>query len=86
MNSGEARRFLAEWSAGSPTPPERSVRRDYRPVEVYDDERGAWHGVITGWATDNGVELCRLRLARAGEPRWVPYDPERMELLIRSGT
>ncbi|NUS54636.1 MAG: hypothetical protein HOV66_07210 [Streptomycetaceae bacterium] len=87
MVSDTARQVLDAWSAGCPVPAERGVRRDYCPVETYDDDGAPWPGVVTGWSTlSDGVELCRLRLAHAGAPRWVVYHPDRIEVLVSGGT
>lgn len=82
-----AERVLEELAKGCPTPPENQIRTAYQSVGVHDRAGWPWPGTIVGWWTSpDGVTTCQVRLSGASAPRWAVYDPDRIILLVQSGT
>ncbi|MGI5142963.1 MULTISPECIES: hypothetical protein [unclassified Streptomyces] len=86
-DTATAERVLDDLVKGYSLPPEDEIRPAYQPVEVHDRAGCPWPGVIVGWwANPGGVTWCQLRLSGAPTPRWAVFDPDRIILLVQSGT
>lgn len=82
----EAEKVLGDLSHWGP-PTDAQATPAYRRVEVYDRSGRAWPGAITAWWTSpEGVETCRLRVTGMRAARWAVFDPDRIALLVQSGT
>ncbi|MEU6660319.1 hypothetical protein [Streptomyces sp. NPDC046821] len=74
--------------SGDWAPAEVEVRSAYRRVLINAaGETWPLRGTVLGWWTrSDGLEMCRLRTFGSNASEWVVFDPDRIVLLVESGT